>query len=389
MDQRVSVILPEFVKEIITRIENAGFFAFAVGGCVRDTVMERTPDDYDISTSALPEEIAEIFPDIVPVGREFGTVGVKINKRIVEVTTFRKDGKYLGHRRPQDVRFSNDLIEDLARRDFTINAIAYNERSGIIDPFGGLSDINAHLVRAVGNPEERFEEDALRMLRAFRFAAKLGFEIEKGTLEAIYEKSHLTEYISAERIRDELIKTLNSDNPHYALSIVRAGLLDPYLLQKGTGIKANWIKKVPSGLASLCAFVKLLKENERISDDKAFLTSLRLDRASINLIVRACEIEFNVEDKIEIKKIMSRYGERAAKISAAVTGKPKIYDMIDEIAQSGEPYRLNQLSVNGDDLRQLGISGKELGQVLDFMLDEVIKNPENNNKKYLLSKFIK
>ena len=175
--------LPEKVRQIIEQIQKHGFEAYAVGGCVRDSLLGRTPDDWDITTSAKPQEVKAIFPRTIDTGIEHGTVTVMMGKEGFEVTTYRIDGAYLDGRHPESVEFSSNLVEDLKRRDFTINAMAYNEQQGLVDVFEGIEDMQRKVIRCVGNPKERFGEDALRMMRAIRFSAQLGFEIEEETLK--------------------------------------------------------------------------------------------------------------------------------------------------------------------------------------------------------------
>ena len=211
----MKIELPEKVKQIINTIQAAGFEAYAVGGCVRDSLLGRVPDDWDITTSAKPQQIKELFPRTIDTGIQHGTVTVMLQKEGFEVTTYRIDGKYEGSRHPKEVTFTANLTEDLKRRDFTINAMAYNETEGLIDIFDGKGDIERKLIRCVGEAKERFKEDALRMMRAVRFSAQLGYDIEKNTKDAIKELAPTLKNISAERIQTELIKLVISPNPDY------------------------------------------------------------------------------------------------------------------------------------------------------------------------------
>ena len=208
-----NIQLPLPVSYIISSLNRAGFEAYIVGGCVRDYLLGKPPKDWDITTSALPEQVKAIFPHTYDTGIEHGTVTVLVDKTGYEVTTYRIDGEYKDNRHPESVVFTNKLTGDLARRDFTMNAIAYNDSEGFVDEFGGIEDLRKGLIRAVRNPSERFREDALRMMRALRFSAQLGFEIEENTRLAIRENAGLIKNISRERIRDELIKLILSDNP--------------------------------------------------------------------------------------------------------------------------------------------------------------------------------
>ena len=205
--------LPEKVNTIIQTLQSHGHEAYAVGGCVRDSILGRVPDDWDITTSATPFETKALFERTFDTGIEHGTITVLLGKDAFEVTTYRVDGKYEDSRHPKEVTFTRSLQEDLLRRDFTINAMAYNETEGLVDVFGGIEDLNAKIIRCVGNAKARFGEDALRILRAVRFAAQLGFEIEEETRKGIMELAPTLANISAERIQVELIKMLVSPNP--------------------------------------------------------------------------------------------------------------------------------------------------------------------------------
>ena len=213
MAEQIKIILPEAVKKIINVLQSAGYEAWAVGGCVRDSILHREPDDWDITTSARPEQVKVLFHRTVDTGIQHGTVTVLMDRVGYEVTTYRIDGEYEDSRHPKEVTFTASLQEDLRRRDFTINAMAYNEEAGLVDIFGGIEDISKKVIRCVGDAKERFTEDALRMMRAVRFSAQLGYDIEEATRLAICELSQTLEKISAERIRTELLKLLVSPHP--------------------------------------------------------------------------------------------------------------------------------------------------------------------------------
>lgn len=220
----MKIQIPEPVEYIIDTLSGAGYEAFAVGGCVRDTILGREPGDWDITTSAKPGQVKELFRRTIDTGIEHGTVTVMINKTGYEVTTYRVDGEYEDNRHPKSVEFTSSLIEDLKRRDFTINAMAYNPTIGLVDEFDGLTDLKKQLIRCVGNPEDRFDEDALRILRAVRFAAQLGFAIDEETTKAIQAKVDNLTAISAERIRVELVKLLVSPHPEMLLTASELGI---------------------------------------------------------------------------------------------------------------------------------------------------------------------
>lgn len=229
MNETIRIELPEAVRNIINTLQSAGYEAWAVGGCVRDSILGRVPDDWDITTSARPEQVKAIFKKTVDTGIQHGTVTVLWNRAGYEVTTYRIDGEYEDSRHPKEVQFTASLREDLRRRDFTINAMAYNEEAGLVDIFGGIEDIRAKKIRCVGDPMERFSEDALRMMRAVRFSAQLGYEIEEETEAAICRLSPTLQKISAERIRTELVKLLISPHPELLEACWRTGMTAVFL----------------------------------------------------------------------------------------------------------------------------------------------------------------
>ena len=221
--------LPEKVKYMIDTLMEAGYEAYAVGGCIRDSILGRKPEDWDITTSARPMQVKQLFKRTIDTGIQHGTVTVMISGEGFEVTTYRIDGEYEDGRHPREVEFTASLLEDLRRRDFTINAMAYNEKEGLVDAFSGRKDLEKKLIRCVGNPKERFEEDALRMMRAVRFAAQLGFSIEKGTRDAITELAGNLAKVSAERIQVELVKLLVSNHPGEFMTAYETGLTQVFL----------------------------------------------------------------------------------------------------------------------------------------------------------------
>jgi len=225
----MTIKLPENVKFIIDTIETAGFEAYAVGGCVRDSLLNRVPEDWDITTSATPAEVKSLFRRTFDTGLKHGTITVLLDGENYEVTTYRIDGIYEDKRHPSKVTYTSNLADDLKRRDFTINAMAYNEREGLIDLYDGVKDIEANVIRAVGNAKERFDEDALRMMRAVRFSAQLGYTIEEKTRNAIIEKAADLKHISAERIRIELVKLITSPNPDFLREVYEIGLTAEFL----------------------------------------------------------------------------------------------------------------------------------------------------------------
>ena len=229
--------LPEKVKYVIDTLMDAGYEAYAVGGCIRDSILGRKPEDWDITTSANPMQVKNLFRRTIDTGIQHGTVTVMLEKEGFEVTTYRIDGEYEDGRHPKEVVFTSNLIEDLKRRDFTINAMAYNEKDGLVDAFCGIEDLEKKVIRCVGNPEERFQEDALRMMRAVRFAAQLGFSIEKNTKRAIVELAGNLAKVSAERIQVELVKLLVSNHPEEFMTAYETGLTKVFLPEFDAMIK--------------------------------------------------------------------------------------------------------------------------------------------------------
>ena len=251
---------PKYVMRILTTLRARGYPTYLVGGCVRDMLLGARPQDWDLCTGALPEQVLELFPGSVPTGLKHGTVTVRLGSGKAEVTTFRTEGGYADHRHPDSVAFVSDLRSDLSRRDFTMNAVALSGEGLLIDPFGGAEDIRARLVRCVGLPERRFEEDALRMFRALRFSARLGFAVEAGTWEALLHKAPLASELAPERIRDELEKTLLSQAPELVCRFFTTGLMAAFARPPQAGEESfrplgKLPKKAGVRWAGLCALL--------------------------------------------------------------------------------------------------------------------------------------
>ncbi|MBO4776583.1 MAG: CCA tRNA nucleotidyltransferase [Lachnospiraceae bacterium] len=438
------IALPENVKKIIDELENAGYEAYAVGGCVRDSILGRIPNDWDITTSAKPEEVKKIFKRTVDTGLKHGTVTVLMGKETYEVTTYRIDGEYEDSRHPKSVEFTSNLKEDLLRRDFTINAMAYNDTSGLVDIFGGMEDIEKKTIRCVGVAKERFTEDALRLLRAIRFAAQLGYTIEEETYEAIRELAPTLGKISAERIQAELNKTIVSDNPRMLKTAYELGLTKEFIpeLDKCFETKQNnphhcytvgdhiinSVRNIENTkvlrltmLLHDIAKPECLKTDEDGIDHfhghqvkssekaKEILRRLKYDNDTIDRVsklVRYHDERLEAGTKI-MRRAMNRIGAEAfpdifkvwrADIDAQSDYmredklqrlKQNIADY-EEIIAKDECVCLKDLAVTGRDLIDNGIpSGPALGEILNLMLSDVIDNPENNNKEYLLEKYTK
>lgn len=381
---------PKYVISVLERLERNGFEAYMVGGCVRDAVMGRRPNDWDITTSALPDELIALFPHSHPTGLAHGTVTVIMRGSPLEVTTFRSDGEYKDHRRPDSVRFISDLNADLERRDFTINALAMPISGELRDPFGGLADIDAKLIRCVGDPELRFEEDALRMLRAFRFSAVLGFDIESKTLKAIKSKAYLSKNLAMERIRVELEKTLLSSSPQIISDIIEYGLLSAASVSSCAVSELTKLNQLPKNRtlrwSGLCA---LLQKNGVITDAKSFLTALRNDKVIVRSCSSGCELALSgaPSDNVSWKRLLAASGIETARCTAAacdVLYGSEHTKLLSKVLQSGDCFSLSQLAVSGSDLASLGYNGTRLGAALSSLLDHVIIHPSDNQKDTLL-----
>jgi tRNA nucleotidyltransferase (CCA-adding enzyme) len=370
----VKITPPRDVRDILSVLAAAGYDACLVGGCVRDALLGRRPNDWDVASSASPEAVVRLFPRTVRTGIRHGTVTVLHGNHTVEVTAFRAESAYSDHRRPDSVRFTGDLAGDLARRDFTINAIAMRADGSLYDPFGGRADLAARVLRCVGDPEVRFGEDALRMLRAYRFSAQLGFALDPDTETAILKKAPLSGSLSPERIRDELIKTLYSPRPEVIGSMIGAGLLDTFLTRGSPDLSA---------LAALPKYARPARlgfELERavcIMSTYSFFTALRLDNKTVGTAAGAAEILKS--GSRDWKRLLRDFGRDAA-LAAYPNNRA-----LRKVLRSGECWRLADLAVGGKDLIALGYSGTAIGDALDKLLDHVIDYPQDNSK-YTLCK---
>ena len=378
--------IPPEAEHILSVLRENGYEAYLVGGCVRDMLMDITPHDYDITTSAPPEITLSLFEKTVPTGIKHGTVTVIEDGTPFEVTTYRSDGKYSDCRRPESVTFVKSLREDLARRDFTSNAIAYGG-DGIKDCFGGAEDIKNGILRAVGDPSLRFKEDALRILRLFRFASVLGFTPEEKTLKAAIEDSPLLRKISAERILAELEKALEGKNPSALKPLTDIGGLDFLGLEKSPDYKKIAALK-GTGL-SLFGFLYLSG-----ADVTAALDYLKVPNRTKRLAARLLtliSLPFPAE-KADIKEMLfltdpdafQKYLVFERLCLDAGTGKAE--ELFGEIIKNGEPYRICDLKIKGGDLKKLGTEGEKTGEVLEYLRRMTIKDPSLNKKSLLFEK---
>ena len=437
------IALPENVKYIIEKLEKAGFEAYAVGGCVRDSILGRIPEDWDITTSAKPEEVKRVFRRTIDTGIQHGTVTVLMqaqkskkaddssDEKIptgedagsgktgggyvgYEVTTYRIDGEYLDGRHPSEVIFTPSLHEDLARRDFTINAMAMNDKTGVVDDFSGLQDMESRIIRAVGDPVQRFTEDALRMLRALRFSAQLDFSIDNETYSAIKELAPNLMHVSKERINVELTKLLMSDHPEYIALVSDSGLSsyisghfeDAFDVSNEQGAPYPYIRQwIPSDVPKekyvrWGTFLRGIPE-----EAKLILKELKMDNDTINKaqIIAGLFNEELPESIYEVRKTLSVIGfdtynaflKADECLCREISGEDAVRRLerivatrkhVDAIRDAGDCIGLNELQVTGRDLMEIGIpKGPEIGIVLHELLDEVLKVPSRNSREILLS----
>ena len=409
--------IPEKVNKIIKRLQEHGYDAYAVGGCVRDSLLGRIPADWDITTSAKPLEVKEIFKRTVDTGLQHGTVTVLIEKEGFEVTTYRIDGEYEDSRHPKEVIFTGNLEEDLKRRDFTINAMAYNDAAGLVDVFGGRQDLQDKIVRCVGNPQERFTEDALRILRAVRFSAQLGFSIEEKTKEAAKILAPTLKNISAERIQTELLKLLVSKNPHYLKIAWELGITKIVLPEFDSMMENDMGEKTLKAFAYTNAdkverlavlFANMEKTPEKSRDlAKKILRRLRFDNDTINKVSElvfwhTCPWECT---KKAVRIVLSQctpslfpvlLNVRRAELLAEEKPDKESLESLErsgqfykEIMEKKECISIKMLAVSGKDFIEMGVEpGKKIGELLSACLKIVLENPEKNTREYLLSHFM-
>lgn len=443
MNHRISISLPEDVRGIIHTIEEAGFEAYAVGGCIRDSLLSRTPDDWDITTSAKPEQIKALFRRTVDTGIAHGTVTVMVHRAGYEVTTYRIDGEYEDLRHPKEVVFTGSLREDLRRRDFTINALAYNDRVGLVDEFHGMEDMERGLLRAVGNPRERFEEDALRIMRAVRFSAQLNYEIEDETRRAISALAANLAHISAERIQTEFVKLVKSPHPEKMRDLYNLGITavvmpefdaimetaqnnphHKYTVGEHT-IHGMMAIEADKDLRLAMLFHDFGKALCRTTDEngidhfhghaacseelcKKILRRLKFDNDTIRLVSTLVFYhDYRVEpEKKYVRRAVNRIGETVfpllLKVQQADLDAQSDYQreekqqrldavkaLYQEIKNDGECVSLRELAVNGGDLIAWGMEpGRDIGVMLEKLLEAVLENPQDNDKEKLYQKYL-
>ena len=441
---QMKIVIPEQVNSILESLQKSGYEAYVVGGCVRDALLGREPNDWDITTSALPMEVKSVFPRTIDTGLQHGTVTVMLGGTGYEVTTFRVDGVYEDGRHPKEVTFTPSLREDLKRRDFTINAMAYNNESGLVDLFGGQKDLENGIVRAVGDPVQRFTEDALRIMRAIRFSAQLGYEIDPETLRAASALAPNLRRISSERIREELEKTLVSDRPELLRTAWAAGITKEFIPEFDRCMETDQINPHHCYTVGehILKGVSLVRK-DRILRITMFLHDIAkpichtVDEEGIDHFRGHAEVGCNLArtilqrlkyDNATIRKVTTlvkyhdmqiRLTEPAVRKAIVMTGadlfplllevkladfmsqstfqreeKQEKFDTLcaiyERIIERGDCLSLREMAVNGSDLIKMGVKpGREVGDILAGMFEEVLNVPEHNNKEYLLYRFVK
>jgi tRNA nucleotidyltransferase (CCA-adding enzyme) len=419
----VNIKIPQDVQFIINTLINNEYDGYVVGGCVRDSILKRNPKDWDIATKAKPEEVIKLFDKVILTGLKHGTVTVIINKIGYEITTYRTDGEYEDNRHPKEVVFVNSLKEDLSRRDFTINAMAYNEKQGLVDYFGGMQDLNEKIIKTVGEPKERFNEDALRMLRAIRFSAQLDFKIDKNILGSIKQLKNNIKNISKERIRDEFNKILLCDTRKIkflkeceVLEFIIPGISDLYehtliateAIESTLHLKLTMllhdlgkIKTRTTDETGISHYYDHAKESTKMAE--IILKGLKYDNDIINKVLILIQYhDCILKSKLSVKRMLNKIGEDLfrdlIKVKRAdalaqnpVYSKEILLNLIDVgikfnlILEQNECFTLKDLKINGKDLMNIGFNeGKEIGETLNYLLDIVIGNSEINERQKLI-----
>lgn len=434
----MNIIIPDYVNKILDKLITAGYNTYIVGGCVRDILMNKKPSDYDICTSALPLQIKEVFCDckVIDTGIKHGTVTVVDDDNSFEITTFRTEEKYEDSRHPSAVEFVTDIKKDLARRDFTMNAMAYNNIDGLVDVFGGCEDIKSKIIRCVGDADKRFKEDALRILRALRFSSVTGFDIEKNTAKALLDNKALLLNISAERINSELDKIIMGDNVYKVMTKYRdiIAVIIPefipcfdfeqhtkhhcytvydHIIMSTQAVARNRILRLtmlfhdigkpqsfnPTG-------VKKFADHQIASAEIALkiMKRLKYDNATINMVNKLIiehDNRYSCKES-SVKKYISKFGydffldqlrvRMADTLSQSLYKRDEKLQFIEDTLAMGKKVMteqsclsLNELAINGNDLIEIGITdGKQIGKILNTLLNSVIENKVNNTKKELL-----
>lgn len=416
-EKLIKIKVPKNVAYIIGKLNESGYEAFAVGGCVRDAVLGLTPHDWDITTSAKPEEVKAIFNRTIDTGIKHGTVTVMRDHIGYEITTYRIDGEYTDGRHPKEVVFTSNLIEDLKRRDFTINAMAYNDEDGIIDEFGGVSDLENHIIRCVGVAEERFNEDALRILRAIRFAAKLDFSIEENTYAAIKKIAPNLSLISVERIQSELTKLITSDHPDRIKDIYRQGLSKYIFKESVLGDDEADIVPKDNNYSKEELFERVANIMEALENSsylryaglltfennpEKVLRNLKMDNKTIKIVSMLVNNRNYrlISDEGKIRRAIVDIGKDifgeyylpyreglilSQESDMDIEELNKIKCLYKKIIEEGQCVSMADMCIKGNDLKNLGVQdGKMIGEILKYLFNEVIEYSELNDSETLI-----
>ena len=385
---------------LLDALHGAGHAAYAVGGCVRDSLLGLAPHDWDLCTSARPEQVMALFGEekCIPTGLQHGTVTVKQGGGLYEITTFRTEGTYTDGRHPDEVHFVPDVREDLARRDFTINAMAYNAKEGLIDPFGGQADLQSGILRAVGVPHQRFTEDALRILRLYRFAARFGFAIDPPTAQAAQELCAHLDCVSVERIEEELAKLLSAPAPAAYLDEKILSVVLPELSPEALAAAKPVVDACPAGEQALPVRLAALLLSLGEDGTRRTLRRLRCSNACIEetaVLVREVVSGVPVSLNIYTCKLLGQYGlktvQRLAALGTALQPEhaadfAALSELAEQLDADGVCCRVSQLAVNGRDLMAAGVpAGPGIRKVLEALLDGVIREEYPNERQALLA----
>lgn len=377
--------IPDYVRTVLERLHENGESAYIVGGSLRDMLLLKVPHDFDLASSAEPQRACDIFSDmrVIKTGLAHGTVTVHVGGQPIELTTFRVDGEYHDMRRPDSVSFTRRIEDDLSRRDFTVNAMAYNEKDGLIDLFGGKDDLNNKIIRTVGDPYARFSEDALRIMRAFRFSAQLGFEIEEKTLEAAGALAERLLLIAKERIFSELVKLICSPYPEKPLKQMRSLGVLSYIFKGYIPTDAT-VERLCDTQNDEMTRLALFFSDTNGETARAELASLKASgrQRSAAAIVDAAKLSYSSrKDMARLRAKLSLDADIALRLSVLLGNSSN-----DALAllDDSTPYSISQLAIGGEDLIALGYSGREIGKTLARLLDEVINNPALNTREALL-----
>ena len=396
----MTIRMDEGAAELLDTLHRAGYAAYVVGGCVRDSLLGLTPHDWDLCTSALPQQGMELFgaEKCIPTGLQHGTVTVKQGGGLYEITTFRTEGTYTDGRHPDEVHFVPDVREDLARRDFTINAMAYNEKEGLVDPFGGQADLQSGILRAVGVPHQRFTEDALRILRLYRFAARFGFSIDPPTAQAAQELCAHLDCVSVERIEEELAKLLSAPAPAAYLDEKILGVVLPELSPEALAAAKPVVDACPAGEQALPVRLAALLLSIGEDGTRRTLRRLRCSNACIEetaVLVREVVPGVPVSLNIYARRLLGRYNlctvQRLAALGTALQPERSadfaaLSELAERLDADGVCCRVSQLAVNGRDLMAAGVpAGPGIRKVLEALLDGVIREEYPNERQALLA----